>query len=93
MITFEELEAAIGKDYGDDGGRFKAPEGWLTSRQWAKQWGVSIRTAQYRIADAIDADKELVSVAKFSVAGINGSLQLVAHYKFNLPDHTEDQSP
>ena len=79
VITLEELEAALGREAREYGG---PPEGWKTAKEWATEWGVSLRTAQTRISDA----KELgmVELKNYRRPGINGKLHFSAHYVFNL---------
>lgn len=79
VITLEELEAALGREAREYGG---PPEGWKTAKEWAAEWGVSLRTAQTRISDATDLG--MVEVKKFRRAGINGGKYFAAHYSFNL---------
>ena len=67
VITLEELEAALGREAREYGG---PPEGWKTAKEWAAEWGVSLRTAQTRISDATDLG--MVEVKKFRRAGSNG---------------------
>ncbi len=88
MITLEELEAALGRESREYGG---PPEGWKSAKEWAEEWGVSLRTAQTRISDA--KDHGLVEVKNFRRVGINGSKYFSAHYRFNLEAGKQTPAP
>ena len=88
VITLEELEAALGKESREYGG---PPEGWKSAKEWASEWGVSLRTAQTRISDAKELG--LVEGKKFRRVGINGCKHFSAHYFFNLKGASRKEGP
>ena len=83
MITFDELEKALGR--ADRGGR-EVPEGFLTSKEWAMEWAVSVRTAQMRISDATEAG--MVHMRKFRRKSMDGGNYYTSHYKI-VPKETK----
>ena len=82
VITLEELEAALGSHYPE----CVRPDGFLTAKEWSREWGTSLRTAQMRLADATDA--RMVEVRKYRRKSIDGGTYSAAHYRIN-PDLAE----
>ena len=80
VITLEELESALGGNYPE----CNRPDGFLTAKEWSREWGTSLRTAQMRIADATDAG--MVEMRKYRRKSIDGGSYSAAHYRIN-PDH------
>ena len=76
IITLEELEAALG-DYPDH----VRPDGFLTAKEWSKEWGTSLRTAQMRISEATDAG--IVKMRKYRRKSIDGGSYTAAHYRIS----------
>ena len=82
VITLEELEAALGGIYPE----CSRPDGFLSSKEWSREWGTSLRTAQMRLADAIDAG--MVEMRKYRRRSIDGGTYSAAHYRIS-PDRAE----
>ena len=78
LITLDELEKALGYANRDSG---EIPEGFKTSKEWAREWDCSVRTAQMRISDAQEAG--MVELRKFRRKSIDGGNYYTAHYSFN----------
>lgn len=83
MITFDELEKALGN--ANRGGK-EITEGFMTSKEWAVEWDVSLRTAQMRISDATEAG--MVHMRKFRRKSMDGGNYYTAHYKI-VPKETK----
>lgn len=86
-ITLEELEAALGGQYPE----CTRPDGFLTAKEWSKQWDTSLRTAQMRLAEANDAG--MVEMRKYRRKSIDGGSYSAAHYRIS-PDRpaTEEKT-
>lgn len=78
LITLDELEKALGYASRDSG---TVPEGFKTSKEWAREWGCSMRTAQMRISDAQDAG--ILELRKFRRKSIDGGNYYAPHYSFD----------
>ena len=78
IITLDELEKALGIAHKSNG---EIPEEFKTSREWAKEWGVSLRTAQTRVAEATDAG--MVVMRKFRRKSMDGGNYYAAHYSID----------
>ena len=78
VITLDELEKALGTAHKSNG---EIPEEFKTSKEWAKEWNISLRTAQMRIADATDAG--MVEMRKFRRKSMDGGNYYAAHYSID----------
>jgi len=87
LITLDELENALGVAHKSNG---QIPTGFRTSKEWAREWDTSLRTAQMRISEASEAG--MVEMRKFRRRSMDGGNYYAAHYRITFPPATGKQS-
>ena len=78
IITLDELENALGIAHKSNG---EIPEEFKKAKEWAEEWGVSLRTAQMRISSATEAG--MVVMRKFRRKSMDGGNYYAAHYSID----------